>query len=212
MWLLSHGRSCRFLKKKKKRADSWHDPDARVCARTLEPLAPRGHGPGHRPARALLLHRDPRSPPPSPPTSCPAVSTDQPLGPRVCRIEAPPTPPPPFKADGRKAGTPPKAAPALRAAAEGPPLCLQPRGRRRAAHQPHLRGEWRAARRLLGPSATAARPLRRLRLRLRPLSAARTPARSPGPPGLPPPQPSSQPQPPELGAACGAAAHQRATP
>ena len=33
MWLLSHGRSCRFLKKKKKRADSWHDPDARVCLR-----------------------------------------------------------------------------------------------------------------------------------------------------------------------------------
>lgn len=190
-----------------------------VCARSLEPLAPRGHGPGRRDHRADPLVQ----PAPSFSTGTPeahhaahrqAVQPSpqtSPWGQGSAGYRHPP-PPPPFKAGGRKARTPPMAAPALRAAAEGPPLGLQPRARRRAAHQPHLRGEWRAARRCLGPSATAARPLRRLRLRLRPLSAARTPARCPGPPGLPPPQPSSQPQPPELGAACGAAAHQRTTP
>lgn len=212
-------------KKGKKSADGGQDPDAPVCLRlctnpgALGIAGPRAGSP--RPPR------DPPSGPRPPPPQGHPKPTTQPTNKLSSRLHRPgpgakglqgidTPPPPPFKADGRKAGTPPMAAPALRAAAEGPLLGLQPRARRRAAHQPHLRGEWRAARRLPGPSATASRPLRRLRLRLRPLSAERTPARSPGPPGLPsglpPPQPSSHPQTPELGAACGAAAQQRATP
>lgn len=54
-----------------------------VCARTLEPSALRATDPAaastaltQRPARILLSHTGARSPPPSPPTSCPGAPTD----------------------------------------------------------------------------------------------------------------------------------------
>lgn len=187
-------------------------PSVCVCARTLEPLEPRDQGPGRRDHSA-----DPPSGPRPPSPQGPPKPTTQPTNKLSSRLHRPGpgakglqgigTPPASaLQGRGPKGGDPSHGGPrppcrsrrpAPRPAAPSPPPRCAP-----ASPQRRMAG----TRRLPGPSATASRPLRRLRLRLRPLSAARTPARSPGPPGLPPPQPTSQPQTPELGAACGAAA------
>lgn len=167
-----------------------------VCARSLEPLAPRG--PGRAPARTSAAD------PPSQPTrlrphqdpEAHHAATDKlsgrphrPLGPRVCRMPTPRLRPSRPTAEAR---TPPMAARPPCRSRRPAARRLQPRARRRALPA-SPRSRWRAARSAWSPSATAARPLGDSGS-----GSAPCPPREPGPlprPARPPrpPQPSSAP-------------------